>query len=107
MEFKPLPPRTPQIIWSGGRKAVGIVGRTRNADGPGEGRGLRMCDAISGYAGRRAAARAPGAAKPFTETRKNVNLPFATDDKYRQACPRYKTNSKNVSAFAFGDNRDR
>merc|ERR1711907_564870 len=63
-------------------------------------------DAIAGYAGRRLAVKAPGAAKAFAQTRLNINLPFATDDKYRKACPRYKTNSKNLSAFTLGDNRD-
>jgi len=40
--------------------------------------------------------------------RKHADIPFATpDNMYRKASARIKTNSKNHSAFTFGDDRDR
>merc|ERR1711971_412678 len=63
-----------------------MVGKNQDSRVP---RRVALYNLIPGYTGR------------------NAQMPFSTDDAYAKASPRIKTNSKNISTFAMGDNRCR
>jgi len=102
---------TPKLEWRGGPRAIGMSGRDpgfmvgKNQDSRVP-RRVALYDPIPGYTGRNA--RMPTEASWNNgRTRHNRDMPFSTDDAYLKASPRIKTNSKNISAFAMGDNRCR
>jgi len=101
MDPKVLP--GPKTEWRGGPKAIGRVGRK---EASWKDCSIQLSNPIPGYTGRNR--RMPTEVGwNDGKVRYNRNMPFATDESYSKASPRIKTNSKNVSAFAMGDNRCR
>jgi len=84
-----------------------LVGREPNVTRKDRAR-FSLYDAIPGYGGkssRLAMHGVPGDSEDI-RTRMNCNIPFATDERYTIASPRYRTNSKNKSGFVMGDSRE-
>lgn len=101
----------PKVEWRGGPRAVGrmardpgfMVGKNQDSRVP---RRVALYNPIPGYTGRNA--QMPTEVSWNNDCiRQNNNMPFSTDDAYAKASPRIKTNSKNISTFAMGDNRCR